>query len=58
MHEIDCYAEHPQSSNYISFDIDALNPTVAASIGILIRVGLTFCEGHCICEALHATGRL
>ncbi|CAF3376801.1 unnamed protein product [Rotaria sp. Silwood1] len=73
MHEIDRYGigqvldmtieylskgENPQSPIHLSFDIDALDPTVAASTGTPVRGGLTFREGHYICEALHATGRL
>jgi arginase len=73
MHEIDRYGigqildmtiEHlskgknGQSPIHLSFDIDALDPTVASSTGTPVRGGLTFREGHYICEALHATGRL
>jgi len=73
MHEIDGYGigkvldmtieylskgEDAQSPIHLSFDIDALDPSVAASTGTPVRGGLTFREGHYICEALHATGRL
>ena len=73
MHEIDRYGigqvmemaveclskdDHPNSPIHLSFDIDALDPTVAASTGTPVRGGLTFREGHYICEMLHATGRL
>ena len=47
-----------KSPLHLSFDIDALDPTVAASTGTPVRGGLTFREGHYVCEALHATGRL
>ncbi|CAF0824567.1 unnamed protein product [Rotaria sordida] len=49
---------HPNSPIHLSFDIDALDPTVAGSTGTPVRGGLTFREGHYICEALHDTGRL
>ncbi|TNY17624.1 hypothetical protein DMC30DRAFT_429508 [Rhodotorula diobovata] len=43
---------------HLSFDVDALDPTVAPSTGTAVRGGLTFREGHYICEALAETGRL
>jgi arginase len=43
---------------HLSFDVDALDPTVAPSTGTPVRGGLTFREGHYICEALHETGLL
>ncbi|ORY97108.1 hypothetical protein BCR41DRAFT_364671 [Lobosporangium transversale] len=65
MHEVDKYGiskvvemaiEHisPNLSHpiHLSFDVDALDPTVAPS------TGLTFREGHYICEAIHETGCL
>ena len=73
MHEVDRYGigqvvdmaieylskgDNPQSPIHLSFDIDALDPSVAASTGTPVRGGLTFREGHYICEALYATGRL
>jgi arginase len=73
MHEIDRYGigrvmemtieylskgKDPESPIHLSFDIDALDPTVAGSTGTPVRGGLTFREGHYICEALYTTGRL
>ncbi|KAG0267968.1 Arginase, catabolizes arginine to ornithine and urea [Actinomortierella ambigua] len=71
MHEVDKYGigkvvemavEHvsPGLSRpvHLSFDVDALDPTVAPSTGTPVRGGLTFREGHYICEALHQTGTL
>lgn len=73
MHEIDRYGigrvvdmtieylskgKDAQSPIHLSFDIDALDPSVADSTGTPVRGGLTFREGHYLCEALHATGRL
>jgi len=43
---------------HLSFDVDALDPTVAPSTGTPVRGGLTFREGHYICEAIHETGLL
>ncbi|WFD32994.1 arginase [Malassezia sp. CBS 17886] len=43
---------------HLSFDVDALDPSVAPSTGTPVRGGLTFREGHYICEALHETGAL
>lgn len=43
---------------HLSFDVDALDPTVAPSTGTPVRGGLTFREGHYICEEVYATGCL
>ncbi|KAJ3188055.1 Arginase, catabolizes arginine to ornithine and urea [Irineochytrium annulatum] len=43
---------------HLSFDVDALDPTVAPATGTPVRGGLTFREGHYICEAMHQTGQL
>ena len=43
---------------HLSFDVDALDPTVAPSTGTPVRGGLTFREGHFICEELAETGLL
>lgn len=43
---------------HLSFDVDALDPSVAPSTGTPVRGGLTFREGHYICEALYETGLL
>ncbi|KAJ9109984.1 hypothetical protein QFC20_003184 [Naganishia adeliensis] len=43
---------------HLSFDVDATDPSVAASTGTPVRGGLTFREGHYICEAIAETGCL
>ncbi|KAL0953313.1 hypothetical protein HGRIS_004560 [Hohenbuehelia grisea] len=43
---------------HLSFDIDALDPSIAPSTGTPVRGGLTFREGRYICEAVAETGRL
>lgn len=43
---------------HLSFDVDALDPEVAPSTGTAVRGGLTFREGHYICEAIAETGLL
>jgi len=71
MHEVDRYgigkvvelaldAVNPKRDLpiHLSFDVDALDPTVAPSTGTPVRGGLTFREGHYICEAIHETGLL
>lgn len=88
MHEIDKYgigkvvelaldAVNPNRDLpiHLSFDVDALDPSVAPSTGTpvwsgckrvvhntdfvpQVRGGLTFREGHYICEAIHETGLL
>ncbi|KAJ6618883.1 hypothetical protein B0H10DRAFT_2217372 [Mycena sp. CBHHK59/15] len=71
MHEVDKYGigkvvqmalDHvnPQRAFpiHLSFDVDALDPSVAPSTGTPVRGGLTFREGHYICEAIWETGLL
>ncbi|TFK76365.1 Ureohydrolase [Pluteus cervinus] len=71
MHEVDKYGigkvvemalDHvnPQRDRpiHLSFDVDALDPSVAPSTGTPVRGGLTFREGHYICEAIYETGLL
>ncbi|CAG8483150.1 10692_t:CDS:2 [Paraglomus occultum] len=43
---------------HLSFDVDGLDPSVAPSTGTPVRGGLTFREGHYICEAICETGCL
>jgi len=71
MHEVDRYgigkvvemaldAVNPNRDKpiHLSFDVDALDPSVAPSTGTPVRGGLTFREGHYICEAIWGTGLL
>ena len=71
MHEVDRYGigrvvemalDHVNPKRdrpiHLSFDVDALDPSVAPSTGTPVRGGLTFREGHYICEAVHETGLL
>ncbi|KAH8913515.1 putative arginase, partial [Atractiella rhizophila] len=43
---------------HLTFDVDAMDPSVAPSTGTPVRGGLSFREGHYICEALAETGLL
>jgi len=71
MHEVDKYGigkvvemalDHVNPNRdrpiHLSFDVDALDPSVAPSTGTPVRGGLTFREGHYICETIHETGLL
>jgi len=71
MHEVDRYGigkvvemalDHVNPERdlpiHLSFDVDALDPSVAPSTGTPVRGGLTFREGHYICEAVYETGCL
>ena len=71
MHEVDEYGigkvvqmalDHVNPNRdlpiHMSFDIDALDPSVAPSTGVPVDRGLTSREGHYICEAVHKTGCL
>ena len=41
---------------HLSFDVDAMDPDICPATGTPVRGGLTFREGHYICEALWDTG--
>ncbi|KAI8806186.1 Ureohydrolase [Cladochytrium replicatum] len=43
---------------HLSYDVDAMDPSVAPATGTPVRGGLTFREGHYICEILHESGCL
>ncbi|KZP01110.1 Ureohydrolase [Calocera viscosa TUFC12733] len=71
MHEVDKYGigkvvemalDHVNPKRtlpiHLSFDVDALDPSVAPSTGTPVRGGLSFREGHYICEAICETGLL
>ena len=43
---------------HLSFDIDALDPSIAPATGTAVPDGLTLAEGEYICETLARTDRL
>jgi len=43
---------------HLSYDVDALDPMFVPATGTPVRGGLTFREGHYICEAIYETGLL
>lgn len=43
---------------YLSFDVDALDPSIAPSTGTPVRGGLTLREGDFVAECVHETGAL
>ncbi len=43
---------------HLSFDLDALDPRVAPGVGTPVRGGLTYREGHLVCEKASRSGRL
>jgi len=43
---------------HLSFDIDALDPTVAPATGTRVKGGLSYREAHYVCEAAAETGLL
>ncbi|PVU88069.1 hypothetical protein BB559_005711 [Furculomyces boomerangus] len=43
---------------HLSFDVDAMDPTVTPATGTPVRGGLTFREGHYVCEAIAETNCL
>lgn len=43
---------------HLSFDLDSLDPREAPGVGTPVPGGLTYREGHLVCEKAAATGRL
>ena len=43
---------------HLSFDLDALDPSVAPGVGTPVQGGLTYREGHLVCEKAARSGRL
>ena len=43
---------------HLSFDLDALDPAIAPGVGTPVRGGLTYREGHLVCEKASRSGRL
>ena len=55
LEKLDPHGIHPL---YLSFDIDALDPTYAPATGTKFPGGLTFREGRTICRRMYETQRL
>ncbi len=51
-------AGHATDGIYLSFDMDALDPRHAPGVGTPVTGGLTYREGHLICELLAETKKL
>ena len=43
---------------HLSFDLDALDPREAPGVGTPVQGGLTYREGHLVCEKAAASGRM
>jgi arginase len=43
---------------HVSFDLDAVDPTVAPGVGTPVKGGLDYREAHLIMELLHESGRM
>ncbi|WP_428104168.1 arginase [Candidatus Palauibacter sp.] len=43
---------------HLSFDLDALDPRIAPGVGTPVRGGLTYREGHLVCEKAAHSGKL
>ena len=43
---------------HLSFDLDALDPSIAPGVGTPVRGGLTYREGHLVCEKASRSGGL
>jgi arginase len=43
---------------HVSFDLDAVDPTVAPGVGTPVKGGLDYREAHLIMEILHDSGRM
>ncbi len=59
-----CMAEALERANagtagfHLSFDVDVLDPREAPGVGTPVQGGLTYREGHLVCEKAAATGRI
>jgi len=59
-----CMEEALQRANdgttgfHLSFDLDALDPRVAPGVGTPVQGGLTYREGHLVCEKAVCSGKL
>jgi len=54
-----CLSHFEDKANiHLSFDIDALDPSVAPHTGTSVRGGLTFRESNYVCEALASSNKL
>ena len=59
-----CMEEALQRANdgtsgfHLSFDLDVLDPRVAPGVGTPVQGGLTYREGHLVCEKAARSGRL
>ena len=59
-----CMSEALQRANdgtggfHLSLDLDALDPAVAPGVGTPVRGGLTYREGHLVCEKASRSGGL
>jgi len=51
-------ANNGTSGFHLSFDLDVLDPRVAPGVGTPIQGGLTYREGHLVCEKAARSGRL
>jgi arginase len=43
---------------HLSFDLDVLDPRVAPGVGTPVQGGLTYREGHLVCEKAARSGKL
>lgn len=43
---------------HVSFDVDAIDPTVAPGVGTPVRGGLSYREGHLVMEMLHDSQKI
>ena len=43
---------------HLSFDLDALDPREAPGVGTPVQGGLTYREGHLVCEKAAGSGRM
>lgn len=50
--------EAADAALHVSFDIDALDPSIAPGAGTAAPGGLTYREAHLICEMAHDSGRV
>lgn len=57
-HLLDEKAGNSNRPLHLTYDIDAVDPTLAPATGTAVRGGLTFREAHYVAEAVAYTGKL
>jgi arginase len=56
LHKVIERVAHAGGHLHVSFDVDALDPSIAPAVGTTVAGGLTYREAHLVMETLHDAG--